>query len=93
MLLKMLWKIGDISSIISYMLKIRLFRTGKKNQPSYRIVITEARRKRDGKYVENLGFYNPLTDPYALEYKKDRVEYWISKGAQPTETVRKLLKI
>lgn len=93
MLLKMLWKIGDISSIISYMLKIRLFRTGKKNQPSYRIVITEARRKRDGKYVENLGFYNPLTDPYALEYKKDRVEYWISKGAQPTETVRKLLRI
>lgn len=75
------------------MLKIRLFRTGKKNQPSYRIVITEARRKRDGKYVENLGFYNPLTDPYALEYKKDRVEYWISKGAQPTETVRKLLRI
>lgn len=75
------------------MLKIRLFRTGKKNQPSYRLVVAEARSQRDGKYVENLGFYNPLPKPFALEYKKERVEYWLSKGAKATKKVSKLLKL
>ena len=74
------------------MLKIRLFRTGKKGQPSYRVVIAEARSKRNGRYVENIGFYNPLTEPATFKVKKDRLNYWLEKGAQPTETVRKLLK-
>jgi len=72
------------------MLKIKLTRTGKKGQPSYRIVIAEARSKRDGKYVENLGYYNPLASPKVVKIDKKRYNYWVEKGAQPTETVRRL---
>ena len=74
------------------MLKIRLTRTGKKNQPSYRIVVKEARSKRDGKYTELLGYYNPLTDPATIKLDKDRYQSWLKKGAQPTDTVRRLAK-
>lgn len=73
------------------MLKIKLTRTGKKNQPSYRIVIVEARSKRDGKYLESLGWYNPLTEPATIKINKKRLNHWLSCGAQPTDTVRKLI--
>lgn len=74
------------------MLKIRLFRTGKRNQPSYRVVIAEARSKRDGKYVEKIGFYNPKTSPQEFKIDKKRYEFWLARGAKPTERVRKLVK-
>lgn len=74
------------------MLKIRLFRTGKKHQPSYRIVVTEARSKRDGKYQESIGFYQPKMTPKVFKIDKKRYQYWCQVGAQPTETVRKLIK-
>lgn len=70
------------------MLKIRLMRTGRRNQPSYRIVVTEARSKRDGKYIENLGRWNPRTKE--VKINKKRYHYWLDHGAQPTEKARKL---
>ncbi|MBU0619072.1 30S ribosomal protein S16 [Patescibacteria group bacterium] len=73
------------------MLKIKLTRTGKRNQPSYRFVVVEARSKRDGKYLESLGFYNPLTEPATIKINQKRLKHWLSCGAQPTETVRKLI--
>jgi len=72
------------------MLKIKLARFGKKNQPHFRIVINEAREKRDGRYVENIGHYSPAQQPKILEIDKDRYQYWIQKGAIPTETVAAL---
>jgi len=72
------------------MLKIKLARFGKKNQPHFRIVINEAREKRDGRYVENIGHYSPAQQPKILEIDKDRYQYWIEKGAIPTETVAAL---
>ena len=74
------------------MLKVKLTRTGKKNQAHYRIVVNEARDKRDGKYVENLGHYIPAQIPKVLEINIERYDYWISKGAQPTDTVASLVK-
>ena len=71
------------------MLKIRLKRLGKKHDPHYRIVIMPARSKRDGKAVEYIGYYNPRTKEINL--KKERAEYWLSVGAQPTETVHSIL--
>lgn len=72
------------------MLKIKLSRTGKKNQPSYRIVVAERRSKRDGQYVALLGTYNPLTSPSTINLDTKAYDAWISKGAQPTETVRSI---
>ena len=72
------------------MLKIKLFPTGKRNQRKFRIVIAEARSKREGKYLEVLGFYDPLTDPATLTLDKERYQRWLEKGAQPTQTVRLL---
>lgn len=74
------------------MLKIRLSRHGKKRQPSYRVVVSEARFKRDGRYVERLGWFNPLTDPETYLINEGRALYWLSKGAQPTDAVKRLLK-
>jgi len=74
------------------LLKIRLTRTGKKNRPSYRIVVAEHTAPIQGKFAEVLGFYNPIENPKQLEYKEDRIKYWISVGAQPTDTVASLLK-
>ena len=74
------------------MLKIRLTRRGKKRQPSYRVVVTEAKFKRDGRYVERLGWFNPLTDPETYLIDEARALYWLSVGAQPTEAVGRLLK-
>ena len=67
-------------------------RMGAKKKPFYRVVVKEKRSKRDGKYLENLGTYNPMTNPATVDLKHDRVQYWISVGAQPTETVASLIK-
>ena len=68
-------------------------RTGAKKQPSYRIVVKEKQSKRDGAYLENLGTYNPTRQPAEVKLKMDRVRYWIEKGAQPTDTVSRLIKV
>ena len=74
------------------MLRIRLTRTGAKKKPRYRVVVIERERARDGRFLEILGHYNPTSQPAALTVDRDRVQYWISKGAQPTETISRLLK-
>ena len=71
--------------------KLRLRRLGKKKQPVYKIVAADSRSPRDGKFIEAIGLYNPLTHPSTLEIKEDRAMYWLSNGAQPTDTVRNLL--
>lgn len=68
-------------------------RTGAKKRPSYRIVVKEKQSKRDGAYLENLGTYNPTREPAEIKVDLDRAQYWIGKGAQPTETVSQLLKL
>lgn len=72
--------------------KIRLKRVGAKKNPHYRVVIADARAPRDGRFIEEIGSYNPQTQPSTVNIKMDRAEYWLSQGAQPTETVRSLLK-
>jgi small subunit ribosomal protein S16 len=74
------------------MLAIRLMRMGAKKRPSYRVVVKEKLSKRDGAYVENVGFYDPTRDPAEVRLDMERVNYWIGKGAQPTVTVRQLIK-
>lgn len=74
------------------MLRIRLARGGKKRQPSYRIVVTEITSPRDGRFVEQIGFYNPMTNPDTYKVKEDRALYWLSVGAQPSDAVARLLK-
>jgi small subunit ribosomal protein S16 len=71
---------------------IRLMRAGAKKRPFYRMVAADSRRQRDGRFLEILGHYNPLTQPYELVVHKDRVESWITKGAQPSEQVASLLR-
>jgi len=71
-------------------LMIRLSRTGARKQPQYRIVVIEKERARNGRPVEVVGTYNPRTNPASVEMKRDRVEYWVSKGAQMSERVNKL---
>jgi small subunit ribosomal protein S16 len=74
------------------MVTIRLRRTGKAKQPSYRLVIADKRAPRDGKFIEVVGHYLPIRQPKVLEVKADRVRYWLGVGAQPTDTVVRLLK-
>jgi small subunit ribosomal protein S16 len=74
------------------LLAISLMRTGAKKKPSYRIVVKEKRSKRDGAYLENLGTYSPTRPTGDINLKLDRVRYWIGKGAQPTDTVNRLIK-
>jgi small subunit ribosomal protein S16 len=74
------------------LLAIQLMRTGAKKSPSYRVVVKEKRSKRDGAYLENLGTYNPTRNPAEINLKLNRVTYWIEKGAQPTNTVSRLIK-
>ena len=74
------------------MVKIRLRRMGAKKNPFYRIVVADSRSPRDGRFIEELGTYNPLTDPAEIKVNAERAKYWVSNGAQPTETVRALLK-
>ena len=73
------------------MVRIRLRRTGKKKQPSYRVVIADSEFPRDGRFIENVGFYNPRTDPPTVDIKADRALYWLSQGAQPSDPVARLL--
>ena len=74
------------------MLAIRLMRMGAKKSPSYRVVVKEKLSKRDGAYVENVGFYNPTREPAEVRLDMERVNYWMSRGAQPTDTVRQLIR-
>ena len=71
---------------------IRLMRTGAKKRPSYRMVAADSRRQRDGRFLEILGHYNPLSQPYELVVHKDKVEAWLVKGAQPSEQAASLLR-
>ncbi|NLI38587.1 MAG: 30S ribosomal protein S16 [Clostridiaceae bacterium] len=75
------------------MVKIRLKRIGAKKKPFYRIVVADSRSPRDGKFIEQIGTYNPLTDPSEIKVDAEKAKKWLSTGAQPTETVKKLLKI
>ena len=74
------------------MLAISLMRMGAKGKPYYRLVVKEKRSKRDGKYLENVGTYNPMIDPAEVKLDHERIQYWIGVGAQPTETVKSLIK-
>lgn len=74
------------------MLKIRLRRMGAKKSPFYRIVVADSRAPRNGAFVEELGYYNPSTEPIELKINNEAASEWIKKGAQPTDTVRSLLK-
>lgn len=73
------------------MVRIRLRRVGAKKQPSYRIVVADSEAPRDGRFIENLGFYNPRTEPETVEINVDRAVYWLSVGAQPSDAVHRLL--
>jgi small subunit ribosomal protein S16 len=73
------------------MLRIRLSRTGKKKQPSYRVVIADSEARRDGRVLERIGHYNPRIEPLEYSIDEDRALYWLSKGAQPSDAVRRLL--
>ncbi len=72
--------------------KIRLRRTGAKKAPSYRVVVADSRYPRDGRFIEELGYYNPLTEPATIKIDIEKAEGWIKNGAQPTDTVKALLK-
>lgn len=72
--------------------KIRLKRTGAKKSPSYRVVVADSRFPRDGRFIEELGYYNPLTEPSTFNVDADKAKKWIANGAQPTDTVKVLLK-
>ncbi|HXA79532.1 MAG TPA: 30S ribosomal protein S16 [Candidatus Acidoferrales bacterium] len=74
------------------MLTIRLARIGKKKRPFYRVVVTEKTRPRNGRFVEIVGTYDPLKKPATVQFDHDRVEYWLGKGAQPSDTVRSLIR-
>ena len=74
------------------MVKIRLRRMGAKKAPYYRIVVADSRSPRDGRFIEELGTYDPMADSEKLKVDQERVAYWIANGAQPTDTVRGLLK-
>jgi small subunit ribosomal protein S16 len=74
------------------MLAIRLARFGAKKKPAYRVVVIEKHRARDSRAVEVVGFYNPVANPAQIQLNRERIQHWISKGAQPSDTVNRLLK-
>ena len=74
------------------MVKIRMKRMGMKKEPFYRIIVTDSRNARDGRAIEELGYYNPVTEPSELKINGERAKYWLGVGAQPSDTVRGLLK-
>jgi len=74
------------------LLRIRLTRMGAKKKPFFRVVVTERRQARDGRFVEIVGHYNPVTNPPSIKLNMDRVRHWIACGAQPSDTVRSLIK-
>ena len=73
--------------------RLRLTRVGGKKDPIWRVVVADQRSPRDGRFIETVGQYNPQTSPSTIRLNEERIRDWLSKGAQPTETVRKLLKI
>jgi small subunit ribosomal protein S16 len=75
------------------MVRIRLRRVGLKRQPTYRIIAADKEAPRDGRYLEILGFYNPRTDPSTVQIKEDRLYDWMSKGAQPSDSVAQILRM
>ena len=74
------------------MVKIRLRRMGAKKRPFYRLVVADARSPRDGRFIEQLGYYDPLTDPATIKIDGDKVRQWLSQGAQPSDAARSLLQ-
>lgn len=72
--------------------KIRLRRMGAKKAPFYRVVVADSRYPRDGRFIEEIGYYNPMTNPATVKIDMEKAEKWISNGAQPTDTVKALLK-
>ena len=74
------------------MVKIRLKRMGAKKAPSYRVVVADERMPRDGRFIEEIGFYNPMTEPATIKVDAEKAQKWIKNGAQPSDTVRALLK-
>jgi small subunit ribosomal protein S16 len=72
--------------------KLRLRRVGATKRPSYRVVVTDSRAPRDGRFIETVGHYNPLTEPATIDVKADRVQHWLQHGAQPTEAVARILR-
>jgi len=72
--------------------KIRLKRIGAKKAPFYRVVVADERSPRDGKFIEEIGYYNPITEPADIKINAEKATKWLNNGAQPTETVRTLLK-
>jgi small subunit ribosomal protein S16 len=75
------------------MVKIRLMRMGAAKRPFYRVVVADSRSPRDGRFIENIGKYHPLSDPSVIEIDEERALHWLSQGAQPTEQVKNLLRI
>jgi small subunit ribosomal protein S16 len=73
--------------------RIRLTRLGKKKQPAYRVVVADGRAPRDGRYIEQIGRYDPRPEPSVVEIDQERAAYWLSKGAQPSDPVRRLLEV
>jgi small subunit ribosomal protein S16 len=74
------------------MVRIRLRRVGAKKKPSYRVVVANSESPRDGRFIENIGFYNPLTDPPTVEIKAERALHWLQHGAQPSDAVARMLQ-
>lgn len=75
------------------MVKIRLKRVGAKGAPTYRVIVADIRSPRNGRFIEDLGYYDPTKDPSVVKIDQEKAKTWLSNGAQPTETVKKLLKI
>ena len=73
------------------MVKIRLRRMGAKKSPFYRIIVADSRSPRDGRFIEEVGYYNPMTEPVTLKVEEEKVQKWLASGAKPTETVKSLL--
>lgn len=73
--------------------KMRLRREGKRKQPFYRVVVADARSPRDGRFIEDIGYYQPLREPSSIEIKRERALYWLGEGVQPSDAVRQLLRV
>lgn len=86
-------RIDDTEEKVSPVVKLRLMRMGKKKQPTYRVVATDARSPRDGRFLQIVGHYDPRREPSNIVIDNDKAVDWLRKGAQPTEAVRKLLTI
>jgi len=74
------------------MVRIRLTRKGSKKKPFYRVVAADQRAPRDGRFIEQLGYYDPMKEPFLIKLDLERVDYWLSKGAQPSETAGRLIE-